>query len=363
MSFSEQLLWTGFDGKDAEEVHLPLRPGAIILFARNLDPDPRTGPARCKALLDGLQAKWGVFASSADLASAPRPEGSHPGGGDLPLAVAIDQEGGPVSRLRPWVGETPPLRRMWEMEGALGCEAWGRLWGEGLRMLGFNVDFAPVADLWDGHVGTGMGDRCASTDPSEVAEAVGAFLHGLESMGVRGCLKHFPGLGGTLVDSHKALPELQDSRRIQENAKPFVRLSHLDRLVMVAHLKLPATEGLPASLHRGCVADNPWGVQGRFLPDDLEMGGCTDWSWDERVRRCLEAGHEWLLVCQSEQGSRACAQALAHLPASSWVEALERTRAMRRNLPVHQAGPLDTQAFADWIARVQARASALLVGA
>jgi beta-N-acetylhexosaminidase len=341
MSISEQLLWTGFEGKDTDDVSLPLRPGAIILFARNLDPDPATGPARCKALIDGLQARWGA---------------------ELPLAVAIDQEGGAVSRLRPWVGETPSLRRIWETEGAAGCEAWGKLWGEGLRMLGFNVDFAPVADLWDGNPGTGMGDRCASKDPAEVSSAVGAFLHGLESMGVRGCLKHFPGLGGTLVDSHKSLPELQDSARIAENAKPFVALSHLDRLVMVAHLKLPSTQGLPASLHRGSVADNPWGVQGRFLSDDLEMGGCTDWTWEQRVKGCLEAGHDWLLVCQSEAGTRACAEALALQPATAWAPALERSRAMRRNLPPPSLGPLDPQTFQSWVERLRSRAAALSVG-
>lgn len=336
---SASILWTGFQGKDAGEVTLPLRPGGLILFARNLDPDPERGPARCKALLDALQQRWG---------------------GELPLAVALDQEGGPVSRLRPWVGDTPPLRRIWEAEGAAGCEAWGRLWGEGLALLGFNVDFAPVADLWDGHEGTGMGDRCASTDPAQVAQAAGAFLHGLESKGVRGCLKHFPGLGGTTVDSHKALPSLRDSEGIAQNIRPFVALSHLDRLVMVAHLKLPTTEGLPASLHRGSVAENPWGVQGRFLPDDLEMGGCTDWPWAERVRRCLEAGHEWLLVCQSEAGSLACAEALAGLPQSSWAEALERSRTMRRNLPLPRMGPLDTDAFRRWAGQVKLAAHSLI---
>lgn len=124
------LLWAGFAGQDAEAVGwLPEGPGGVILFTRNLDPDPARGPARCKALLDGLQSRWGS---------------------DLPLAVAIDQEGGAVSRLRPWVGETPSFRAIWEAGGPAACEAWGRLWGEGLAMLGFTVDFAPVADLWDG---------------------------------------------------------------------------------------------------------------------------------------------------------------------------------------------------------------------
>lgn len=341
---AHELLWIGFDGLDAGEVPDLPWPGGLIPFGRNLDPDPGAGPARLKALLNGLQARWGGLALD---------------GGDLPLAVALDQEGGAVSRLRPWVGETPSFRRIWEAGGAPSCEAWGRLWGEGLALLGFNVDFAPVADLWDGHAGTGMGDRCASNDPMAVAAAAGAFLHGLESTGVRGCLKHFPGLGSTRVDSHQALPEVLDPAQMAANARPFQALGHADRLAMVAHVRLPETGGLPASLHRGSVADNPWGVQARFLPDDLEMGGCTDWSWTDRVRRCLEAGHEWLLVCQSQGGVRACAAALDAQPEALWSPALVRNRAFRRSLPDHRPGPLDRKAWTRWVGEVREAARAV----
>lgn len=332
MRSAQQLLWTGFRGLDAAEVDLPFAPGGIILFARNLDPDPAAGPARCRTLIDALQARFGP---------------------DLPLAVALDQEGGPVSRLRPWVGPTPTLRRLWTGGGAGACADWGRLWGEGLRMLGFNVDFAPVVDLWDGHPGAGIGDRAASADPSEAASAAGAFLHGLESTGIRGCLKHFPGLGGTTLDSHLGLPELTEAGRVDLNAAAFKALAHPDRLVMVAHLRTPASGALPASLHRGSVTANPWGIQGRFLPDDLEMGGCADWSWDDRVRLSLEAGHQWLLVCQTPEGWTACAEAAGRLPEAPAHAALLASRAMRRALPPTGAVPFDPQAWAAWRSRLQ----------
>ena len=334
MTGPHQLLWTGFRGLDAPEVELPFTPGGLILFARNLDPDPEGGPSRCRALVDGLQARFG---------------------GELPLAVALDQEGGPVSRLRPWVGPTPPLRRIWTRGGAEGCAAWGRLWGEGLGLLGFNVDFAPVVDLWDGHPEAGIGDRAASADPAEVAAAAGAFLHGLESTGVRGCLKHFPGLGGTTLDSHLGLPELSATSQVDHNAKAFIPLAHPDRLVMVAHLRTPASAPLPASLHRGSVVSNPWGIQGRFLPDDLEMGGCANWNWDDRVRLTLEAGHQWLLVCQTPEGWTACADAAARLPESLWRAPLQATRAMRRNLA--RAIPFDPRAWETWRERLHQAAN------
>ncbi len=336
MHSPEQLLWTGFLGRDVAEVVLPFSPGGIIPFARNLDPDPELGPARCRALIDGLQARFG---------------------GELPLAVALDQEGGAVSRLRPWTGPTPTLRHLWTTGGAAACSRWGQLWGEGLRLLGFNVDFAPVLDLWDGHPAAGIGDRAASGSPVEATTAAGAFLHGLESTGLRGCLKHFPGLGGTTLDSHRGLPALPDAAQVERNARAFIPSSHQDRLVMVAHLRTPTSGSLPASLHRGSVAENPWGVRGRFLPDDLEMGGCADWSWDERVRLSLEAGHQWLLVCQSPAGWTSCAEAAGRLPESLWAPALDATRAMRRHLP--PAPAFDLQAWKGWVTRLQSAAKEL----
>ena len=336
MASAHQLLWTGFRGLDPTEVDLPFDPGGIVLFSRNLDPDPEGGPARCRALIDGLQARFGA---------------------ELPLAVALDQEGGPVSRLRPWTGPTPPLRRLWTQGGARACSAWGTLWGEGLRMLGFNVDFAPVLDLWDGHPGAGIGDRAASEGPLEAAAAAGAFLHGLESTGAQGCLKHFPGLGGTTLDSHEGLPALEDAGKVDRNARAFIPLAHPDRLLMVAHLRTPASGPFPASLHRGSVLDNPWGIRGRFLPDDLEMGGCAEWTWDERARLSLEAGHQWLLVCQTPEGWRACAEAVERLPASLCVQALESTRSMRRHLP--PAPPFGPQVWKNWLSRLQTAAGEL----
>lgn len=333
MTSPHELLWTGFRGLDAPEVDLPFTPGGLILFARNLDPDPESGPARCRALIDGLQARFGA---------------------GLPLAVALDQEGGPVSRLRSWVGATPPLRKIWTGGGAAACGAWGRLWGEGLRLLGFNVDFAPVVDLWDGHPDAGIGDRAASADPAEAAAAAGAFLHGLESTGVRGCLKHFPGLGGTTLDSHLGLPALDAAPQVDRNAAAFIPLAHPDRLVMVAHLRTPASAPLPASLHRGSVAGNPWGIQGRFLPDDLEMGGCADWTWDERVRLSLEAGHQWLLVCQSPEGWTACAEAAGRLPESLWGTPVQATRTLRRHLP--PPPPFEPGAWDAWLKRLRSAA-------
>jgi len=336
-----QLLWTGLFGLDAPAVRAGLPCGGtdglggVVLFGRNLDPDPGAGPARCAALVRALQAGRGTPA---------------------PLAVAMDQEGGAVSRLRTWVGPTPTLRAIWQQGGAAACRRWGGLWGRGLALLGCNVDFAPVADLWDPDGGAAMGDRCAGADPLDAARAAGGFLSGLERAGVRGCLKHFPGLGGLRLDSHQGLPERADPADLPRHGLPFRMLAHPDRLVMVAHLRLPATGGLPASLCRAMVAHNPWGVRARWLPDDLEMGGCRDWDWPERVRLCLEAGHQALLVCQTPDGIAACARAAERLPDSLWRPALDAFLTLRRGLPA-PAPAFDPEAWTDWVRDVREAAA------
>jgi len=331
---AQRLLWTGFTGQDAAKVQLGFQPGGIVLFARNLDPDPLAGPARCHALIQGLQERWG------------------------PLAVAVDQEGGTVSRLREWAGATPGLRRIWEAEGAEGCRLWGALWGRGLRLLGFNVDFAPVADLWDPSPESALGGRCASSDPFETQLAAGAFLEGLEGEGLKGCLKHFPGLGGTRLDSHVGLPEITDPERVLRHVRPFQALAKPGRLVMVAHVKLPMSEGLPASMSPRCVAGNPWGVKARWIPDDLEMGGAGGFTWEDKVRHCLLAGHEALLVCQTPEASQACALAAASMPESLWAPAAARFRDLRRTLPCHP-GPFMPDTWKAWVQDVREAAESL----
>jgi beta-N-acetylhexosaminidase len=331
-SASSQTIWCAVFGTQAEDVRLDFDPGGVVLFRRNLDPDPGAGPAQCHALVRGLQARWGREAL---------------------LAVALDQEGDTVSRLRPWTGPTPSLRTLWTRGGPAACQLWGGLWGRGLALLGFNVDFAPVADLWDPGGTAAIADRAASAEPLEAAAAAGAFLHGLEEVGVSGCLKHYPGLGGLALDSHQGLPERTDAAGLERHVLPFRILTHPDRLAMVAHLRLPGTGGLPASLSRTLVADNPWGIRARWLPDDLEMGGCADWNWDDRVRLCLEAGHQALLVCQTPEGVDACARAVEKAPEALWWPALEQFLAQRRRLP-RGAETFDREAWGDWIRDVRA---------
>nr|AGS53478.1 beta-hexosaminidase [uncultured bacterium contig00038] len=332
-----ELLWRGIWGLDAADLSDP-KAGGVVIFARNLDPDPETGPERLFNLNNDIQKIWGA---------------------DCPVAIAIDQEGGKVSRLRKWVGETPPLRQIWLTGRERDCELWGRLWGQGLTLLGISVDFAPVLDLYDGREETGLGSRCASEDPEETAAAAGAFLDGIESTGVRGCLKHFPGLCGTDIDSHIAMPSISDPATIAKNVIPFLRLANSDRLIMVAHLQTPTSEGIPASLHRSYVAENRWGISGRWIPDDMEMGGCQASDWNTRVAQAIKAGHQALLVCQTPEAVKQAADAAKALDDSMAGSAIEAFRSLRKTLkPMPKS--FDKTSWMAWLDEVQRQSEKVL---
>ena len=87
------------------------------------------------------------------------------------------------------------------------------------------------------------------------------------------------------------------------------------------------------------------------------MGGCSAWPWEDRVRLCLEAGHEWLLVCQTPEGRSACAQTVANLPEAQWAPALAATRVMRRHLPRAAAVPFAATTWQAWLTRLQTAAT------
>ncbi len=223
---------------------------------------------------------------------------------DRPL-FAIDQEGGRVSRLEPWIGPTPTAVEL----HAMGLEAitrFGILTGEALAGLGFNVDFAPVVDLCPAAAANGIGDRSFSTDPPAAARSAGAFLNGLQSTGVAGCLKHFPGLGDTAVDSHLELPSVcRSAARLEEqDLLPYRELASKAASVMVGHGHYVALDGetpLPATCSRTAVTE--WlrrrvGFDGLAVSDDLEMGAVAPRDVDGRAAvEAIEAGGDLLLYC------------------------------------------------------------------
>jgi beta-N-acetylhexosaminidase len=288
-----------------------LDPAGVILFSRNLDDAPQTTH---------------LLRQVSDLVARP-------------LLTAIDQEGGQVSRLKSWVGPTPAATSL-ARAGVETTSRFGRATGEALHALGFNVDFAPVVDLCTERATNGIGDRSFGTDPERTALLAGAFLEGLQSAGVAGCLKHFPGLGSTVVDSHRQLPT--DTRGLLELERrdllPFRRLAADAACVMISHGAYPAVDAeaqRPATLSPVIVTDllrNSLDYRGLIVTDDLEMGAVAPLDTDGAAAvRAIEAGCDLLLYC-ADLGCAERAVAALERAASESPEFLRRLEQAASNV-------------------------------
>lgn len=204
----------------------------------------------------------------------------------IPLFIGVDEEGGRVSRLS-GVGLTTPLNPM-AVYGAAGdaeaVRAMGQRLGEELSAAGFNVDFAPVADVVTNPDNTEIGDRAFSSDAAVAAEMVAAMTEGLQAGGTIACIKHFPGHGSTSADSHlgaslsaRTLEELRETELL-----PFqAGIEAGAGMVMLSHMSLPGVVGdnTPCDLSYTVVTEllrEALGYEGVIITDSHQMGAITD---------------------------------------------------------------------------------------
>jgi beta-N-acetylhexosaminidase len=239
--------------------------------------------------------------------------------GSLPPLVAIDEEGGRVTRLPAPFRPLPPMRRL----GALGdpelVRRAGHAVGRALAALGINLDFAPILDVDSNPANPIIGDRAFSSDPVEAARLGLAFARGLADGGVLGCGKHFPGHGDTDLDSHVALPILRHGRARLDAVElaPFARAAEAGlESLMSAHVVVDALDaGVPATLSRRIVTDllrGELGYDGVLFSDDLEMRAVADrYTPAESGVLAIEAGCDALLVCREVDAALATRRALA----------------------------------------------------
>lgn len=214
-----------------------------------------------------------------------------------PLLVATDQEGGGVVRIHD-VPYPPAAMAL----GAAGdpelTRAVAAATARGLRGLGVNVDFAPVADVNVRPENPVIADRSFGSEPEAVGAQVAAFVRGLQAEGVAATLKHFPGHGATDVDSHLALPRLQldaDTLWARELVPFRAGLAAGAAAVMSAHIVLPALDAdAPATLSRtvlGGLLRVRLGFDGVVFTDALDMRAVQDrFGLEEASVRAVEAG-------------------------------------------------------------------------
>jgi beta-N-acetylhexosaminidase len=322
-ALSGQLLWIGFDGtkwsRAIERLLRDVAPGGVIFFGRNLTGDPR----QVRALTDAIARAL-----------------------PIPPFIALDQEGGRVSRLRPIIGPTPAC-------GALGARPdattavrrHAAATAQALRCLGFNVNFAPVLDLSAPDADNGIGDRAFADDPRAVTLLAGLYAAAHLRAGVIPVGKHFPGLGGAGGDTHQILPVVSRTRTrlLREDLLPYRRLRASLPMVMIGHAYYPALQGKveqPASLAAGVVTTllrRQVGYRGLVLTDDLEMGA-VDQSLDggAQAMAALRAGADGLMFCRSEERIRQAAIALrkaaenGEIPAARLRASLRRIQSLKR---------------------------------
>jgi beta-N-acetylhexosaminidase len=222
-----------------------------------------------------------------------------------PPLLAVDQEGGRVARLPPPFTRFPSMAEVGRVADERLAHEVGRAIARELAAAGINTDFAPVLDVLTDPENRVIGDRSLGGDPRRVAALGTAILRGLRAGGVIPCGKHFPGHGGTSVDSHVELPVV--TRSVEElqavELVPF-RSACAEKVesLMTAHVLYPALDAeRPATLSAALVQTllrESWRYEGAVITDDLEMGAIANrYSLEESVCRAVEAGVDLLLFC------------------------------------------------------------------
>ena len=276
-----QLLMIGIHGKilndDAKFMLNEYRVGGIILFDRNMESKDQV-----KSLITDIN-KTGKSA------------------GLTPLFIGIDQEGGAVARMEDQLIKVPPAEELGKepIEQAVSL---AKQSGTELKDLGFNINFAPVADL-----GLTYG-RSFSTNPDDVVRYASAVGKAYDEAGLWYSYKHFPGIGKTDVDLHADTSVVPVSKLtlLNEDTKVFVDLIKQSKpntyAIMVSHAMYPQIDpDHPSSLSKAIITDwlrKDMGYNGVVVTDDMDMGALAKhYTFGDMAVQSILAGSDILLVC------------------------------------------------------------------
>lgn len=260
--------------------------GGLILFGRNIE-----SPEQVRYLNAELQK----------LAS-------------VPLLIGVDQEGGPVARLKAPFTKLPPMgdvgdyyRRTKDLHTVKQI---GHILGKELRAVGFNWDYAPVLDVHSNPKNPVIGRRSFSPDPAIVQKCASALIRGLHAEGVLSCAKHFPGHGATSVDSHKNLPVLKTPGRIlwKRDLYPYRKLIPQKGILtlMTAHVRYTELDPENCATLSGPILTDllrkRLAYKGLIVSDDLLMKAISDrYGIPEAARQFFEAGGDMAMICKDPE--------------------------------------------------------------
>jgi len=284
----------------------------VLLLARNIET-----PAQTKAYVAELEQRLG-----------------------RPLLVAIDHEGGWVLRFKAGITPFPGNTALGRARDPKLAYAVGRQMARELAPLGIRMNLAPVLDVATKDYNPGIGIRSFGSDPRLASRLGAAFIKGMQDNGVSACAKHFPGKGAATVDAHVDLPTIKLPRAAftRTHLAPFraACAAGVDA-VMTSHVRFPAFDKEVATFSAKIVRDvlrGDLGYDGLVVSDDLCMGAITKrWPVAEATLKCLDAGHDVLMIAHDLQGMSDAVELLreAGAPAEQLASADARiTRLLHR---------------------------------
>lgn len=290
-----------------------LRPAGYILFTRNIVSAEQT-----RKLTDDLRAlSW-----------------------DIPI-IAIDQEGGRVTRTRELAAPAPSPPALATFGKPLKIAEAGAFTGDMLQVLGINMNFAPVLDL-DHFPGTAnaLRGRSWGRDPQRVIDRAGNWNRWMRKRSVATCGKHFPAGGRALSDPHHDLPSSDATLAdlLREDVIPYTALMPELDAVMLAHVDFPNIDAeFPASLSpriiRQFLREQLGFERHLVLTDDLDMGAITRrYGRGEDVKLAIAAGNDLALICHRMDTAEEAAEAISSLGGSITDEAHIRVAKFRKKL-------------------------------
>lgn len=230
-----------------------------------------------------------------------------------PLFIAVDEEGGRVARIANSdffnVASYKSMEDIGKSGDASKAEEVGRQIGSYLKELGFNLDFAPVADTNTNPQNIVIGDRSYGSDPALVARMVSAQLDGMHDSGIMGTLKHFPGHGDTKDDTHSGYVSVNKSWDELKACELVPFISALDKAdtIMVSHITVTSIDKLPSSLSYEIITRklrNELGYNGVIITDSMAMGAVADsYTSDIAAVMAVKAGADIILMPESLEKS------------------------------------------------------------
>lgn len=224
---------------------------------------------------------------------------------DIPILIAMDEEGGSVTRLPDDVLSMPSAYTLASSGDTDYCELAGQNLGSQIQAFGLSTGFSPVLDIWSNPDNTVIGTRSFGTTADDVCTYGIAMLQGIMSTGTIAVAKHFPGHGDTDVDSHYGLPIVTKTKAELEEMEflPFKEAIANDIPgIMAAHILCSEIDDEePASLSKTMITDilkGELGFNGVVFTDDLTMGAIAEkYTPDVAAVKALNAGCDMLLVC------------------------------------------------------------------